>query len=332
MSHDMRLLWRNGYAYVEIERDKYRSLKTKDEAEAKAIFREMRKAQLEGKLVSLNDVKRKTLSDFTDEYIAYREGLKDLSVETIRKDKLSLKLLADVVGGSILLVSVSFDEFKSSCLTRGASKITINGYLRHLKTAFKWALSKKYLKRLPDIAMYKRLKKGEASMFLRILTPEEIKKFLRKSYKKDRDFGDYCLLTLWTGGRRRESLGVEYQKTNFADDTITLNGKTGERTIPMLRPVKFVMSRKRKDIGRRFPDWHPDTVSHWTQEALKDAGIEKHRLHDLRHTCATYLLKNGVRLEVVQRIMGHSQISTTMIYAKVLDEIMKQEMCKLKFR
>lgn len=90
--------------------------------------------------------------------------------------------------------------------------------------------------------------------------------------------------------------------------------------------------RNKKDIGRVFPEYHPDTVTHWVQAALNDAGITGHRLHDLRHTAATYLLKNGVSLEVTQRILGHSQISTTMLYAKVLDEIMKSEMKKLKFK
>jgi len=332
MSFDMRLLWRNGFAYVEIERNKYRSLKTKDEAEAKSIFREMKKAQLEGKLVNLSDVKRKTLSDFSKEYIKYREALKDLSTETIRKDKLSLKLLADAVGGSTLLPVVSFDEFKSVALTGGASKITINGYLRHLKTAFKWAHGLKYIKKLPQIVMYKRLKTSDAGMLSRILMPGEIKKFLRKAYGRSSEFGRYCLCVLWTGGRRRELLNLQWQDVDFENGTIRLTGKTGSRTIPMLEPVKKTLYPIKKDIGRVFPDWHPDTVSHWTQEALKDAGVVNHRLHDLRHTCATYLLKNGVKIEVVQRILGHSQIATTMIYAKVLDEIMKQEMCKLRFR
>ena len=103
-------------------------------------------------------------------------------------------------------------------------------------------------------------------------------------------------------------------------------------SIPMLKPVKIVLGRIRKDIGRIFPDWHPDTVSHWFQETAKDAGISNHRLHDLRHTCATYLLKNGVPLDVVQWVMGHANISTTQIYAKVLDEILQAEMRKLKFK
>lgn len=332
MHFTMRLSKQRGIWYLETRRNKRTSLGTRDEKKARAILREAEKEALRGRLFDLEKAKRITLSEFKDEYISYREGLKDLSTETIKKDNLSLKLLADVNSGNTLLVSVDIEQFKSICLARGASKITINGYLRHLKTAFKWARKKTYLKKLPDIAMYKRLKKPEAELLSRILEPEEIKNFLRKAYKRSHEFGDYCLVTLWTGGRRRESLNLEFQKTDFKNERLTLTGKTGSRTIPMLKPVKIVLGRIRKDIGRIFPDWHPDTVSHWFQETSKDAGISNHRLHDLRHTCATYLLKNGVPLDVVQRVMGHANISTTQIYAKVLDEILQTEMRKLKFK
>jgi integrase len=275
MSCEMRLLKHRGIYHVEISRNKYRSLRTKDEREAQAIFREMKKEQLRGRLFDLEKAKRITLSEFKDEYISYRESLKDLSTETIKKDNLSLKLLADVNGGNTLLVSVDIDKFKSVCFARGAAKITINGYLRHLKTAFKWAVEKTYLKKLPKIAMYKRLKKPEAELLSRILEPDEIKNFLRKAYKRSKAWGDYCLVTLWTGGRRRESLNIEFQKTDFKNERLTLTGKTGARTIPMLKPVKKTLERNKKDIGRVFPCWHPDTVSHWFQETAKDAGISQ---------------------------------------------------------
>jgi integrase len=44
------------------------------------------------------------------------------------------------------------------------------------------------------------------------------------------------------------------------------------------------------------------------------------RFHDLRHSCATTLIAEGVHPRVVQEILGHSQISTTMnVYGHVLD-------------
>ncbi len=53
---------------------------------------------------------------------------------------------------------------------------------------------------------------------------------------------------------------------------------------------------------------------------LKRAGLPPTvRLHDLRHTCATLLLSGGVHPEIVQELLGHSNISQTMdIYSHVL--------------
>jgi integrase/recombinase XerD len=50
----------------------------------------------------------------------------------------------------------------------------------------------------------------------------------------------------------------------------------------------------------------------------------KYRFHTLRHTFASYLLDKGVPLENIQRQLGHEQIDTTLIYAKVSDKKTKQ--------
>jgi integrase len=65
------------------------------------------------------------------------------------------------------------------------------------------------------------------------------------------------------------------------------------------------------------------SVTHRFQRVLADSGIAKHRFHDLRHTCATLLLAQGVALRVVMETLGHSQMSTTAdIYTHVLPVLM----------
>lgn len=55
--------------------------------------------------------------------------------------------------------------------------------------------------------------------------------------------------------------------------------------------------------------------------ALRDAGLDLRRFHDLRHGCATLLLAQGVPLKTVSDILGHSQISITAdIYGHVVPE------------
>ena len=84
------------------------------------------------------------------------------------------------------------------------------------------------------------------------------------------------------------------------------------------------------DVGRVFTPYHKDTISHRFKKYLNDLRIAGH-FHMLRHTSATQMLNNGIPLPVIQAILGHSNISTTQIYAKVHDELRKKEMKKLKF-
>ena len=55
----------------------------------------------------------------------------------------------------------------------------------------------------------------------------------------------------------------------------------------------------------------PDYVSNSFKLILRDYGLRPIRFHDLRHSCASLLLANGVPMKQIQEWLGHSDFSTT---------------------
>lgn len=67
---------------------------------------------------------------------------------------------------------------------------------------------------------------------------------------------------------------------------------------------------------------HGPTVTRRFQKLLADAGLERMRFHDLRHSCASLLLAQGVPLSSIMDVLGHSSITTTRdVYAHLGDEL-----------
>ncbi|WP_017730777.1 tyrosine-type recombinase/integrase [Nafulsella turpanensis] len=71
------------------------------------------------------------------------------------------------------------------------------------------------------------------------------------------------------------------------------------------------------------------TTNNYLKEIMQIAGINKHiTFHCARHTFAITSLILGLKLEVVSDILGHSEISTTQRYARIVDRLREKKMDK----
>jgi len=72
------------------------------------------------------------------------------------------------------------------------------------------------------------------------------------------------------------------------------------------------------------PIWHEALRSKYFERDIREAGVRPIRWHDMRHTAGTLLLAAGCDIKTVQAIMGHEQISTTLIYVHLLGDAVKE--------
>lgn len=132
---------------------------------------------------------------------------------------------------------------------------------------------------------------------------------------------------------------------------VLLSPKTekSKRSIPIndymvteLIKHKKVQEEEKKKVGELYKDLgmvfckedgnyiYPRDFVRQYQKILKKAGVENKRFHDLRHTVASLLINANENPKVIQELLGHSTISTTMdIYAHVLDETKDKSIEKL---
>ena len=186
---------------------------------------------------------------------------------------------------------------------------------------------------------------------IRPFTPEEARQFL-DHIRGDRLEALYSV-ALTMGLRQGEALGLRWrdvdldrghlrvanQLQRIDSQLVLVEPKTrgSRRTIvmPASIGVALRLHRQRRDgAGKSWTDeelvfstpsggpLEGTTVTRRFHELLEQAGLPQRRFHDLRHSCATLLLVQGVSPKVVQELLGHSDIAMTMnTYSHVIPEV-----------
>ena len=73
----------------------------------------------------------------------------------------------------------------------------------------------------------------------------------------------------------------------------------------------------------------PDALTKKFSQFMKNHNMKRIRFHDLRHSCASILFANGVDIKTIQKILGHAQLSTTMMYTHFIDDVMSSALNQL---
>lgn len=215
-----------------------------------------------------------------------------------------------------------------------------------LNDAIRWGLISKNATagvKLPTVEKYRP----------QILTPAQVRQFLTAN-ADDRLEAIYRLGLL--GLRRGEALGLRWKDLDLAAGTLTVAvslqyidkrlvlvpPKTPEsrRTLHLPASVQAALERhrRRQERERQFAGgrWQdhglvfcttvgtpiaPRNLLRSLRDALERAGLPRMRFHDLRHSCATMLAAEGVPPKTAQKILGHSDVRTTLaIYTHVLED------------
>lgn len=156
------------------------------------------------------------------------------------------------------------------------------------------------------------------------------------------DYQPIIRFALASGVRLSGCLSLRWSDIDWGNRSISIRGKGGrDYRVPLsvemrsiLWPLQggdpshvFCYVAQRTRDGRKAGDWQPITLNGLSSEwkrAREAAGLVDYRFHDNRHTRATRLLRNTGNLKMVQRLLGHTRIETTVRYAHVTtDDLMR---------
>lgn len=173
-------------------------------------------------------------------------------------------------------------------------------------------------------------KPKEAPGRVRFLSDDERTALLKACKESSSpDLYPAVVLSLTTGGRQSEIMGLTWEQVDFNARAITLrHGETKNneaRTLPLVGEALALLQarakvRKLRD-NRIFPPSERakkadrlDLRAPW-EAAIKAAGIVNFRWHDLRHTAASYLAMNGVSPLEISKILGHRTMAMVSRYS-----------------
>lgn len=169
----------------------------------------------------------------------------------------------------------------------------------------------------------------------RYLTPEQTTRLLAAvRHSQNPLLADIVAFLLFTGARKREALDAKWQDVDWRQKLWRIpKTKSGKvRHVPLssgaLKLLRELKEKSDPAIEHIFAN--PRTglpfvsIFYSWDTARKEAGLPELRIHDLRHSFASFLVNAGRSLYEVQELLGHADIRTTSRYAHLSRERLRE--------
>lgn len=211
----------------------------------------------------------------------------------------------------------------------GYEQQTISTYIKTLKTYVNDAIRAGLIREDPFLGL--KFARGESKVD-RYLTEDEVKRIMDKDMPTQslNNVRDLFVVQCYTGLAYADLMSVDFTGAVKHGKHFVLTSdrqKTGKRFyIVLLTPVMEIL--RRHDF--QLPKMTNQQYNMRLKVVAENAGIDKPvSSHWGRRTCGYLLLNHGISIEIVARMLGHSNIQTTQkVYAKILDRTMDAALMK----
>lgn len=259
---------------------------------------------------------------FIDFIVRRTDERKDRSEGTIKHYRTLVKALEDfgMINYFHDLTRSNITMFDDYLRSKGIKDTTVYGYHKNMKAYINEAIRFGIISENPYVGL--KINRGKSDK-RKYLTYEEMRRMER------------CLITDPSVNRVRDLFlfqcytGLAYSdlyKFDFASDVERRGNKfiIADRRVKTNEDYFIVLLSPAMDILKKY-DFDLPVISNqkyndYLKVAASFAKIDKNlTTHCARHTFAVFALNNGVPMEVVSKMLGHTNIKTTQIYAKVLN-------------
>lgn len=219
----------------------------------------------------------------------------------------------------------------------GIANATINRELALFSSAINYA-NREWEWNLPNPVKGRKLKEPEGRV--RWITKEQAEDLIVAAEEEYRSpyLADLIRVALNTGCRAEELMGLEWQRVNLRANLIDLEAhhtKAGKRrSVPLNSTARQAMIARLRFRSQHCPasPWvfarktgkRVQSVKKAFGTACEKAGLVDFRFHDLRHTCAAWLVSSGAPLAEVRDLLGHSSVTMTEKYAHLHPENVRE--------